>query len=200
MTLRFGANDLHHLNPAPAGFFMSGYGFPKSRPQVRPSSRIDYRAGLCDRPTVLGDRHVQAGAQGRPLYHLRYRNSTMSYAVLADLVVIVHVLFVSFVVFGGLLVLRFQWVVWIHLPALCWGILIELLGVGCPLTPLENRLRHQAGEVGYPGGFLEHYLVPILYPDGLTRRLQIALGVALIIINAIVYWRVIARWRRDRGA
>jgi hypothetical protein len=124
----------------------------------------------------------------------------MSYAVLADLVVIVHVLFVSFVVFGGLLALCFKWVVWIHLPALCWGILIELVGVGCPLTPLENRLRQEAGQVGYPGGFLEHYLVPILYPDGLTRRSQIALGVALVVINAIVYRRVIARWRRDRGA
>lgn len=124
----------------------------------------------------------------------------MWYAALADLVVLVHVLFVSFVVFGGLLALRFQWVVWIHLPAVCWGILIELLGFGCPLTPLENRLRQEAGQVGYPGGFLEHYLVPILYPDGLTRRSQIALGIALVVINAIVYWRVIARWRRDRGA
>lgn len=124
----------------------------------------------------------------------------MWYAVLADLVVIVHVLFVSFVVFGGVLALRFKHVVWFHLPAVCWGILIELLGFGCPLTPLENRLRHQAGQVGYSRGFLEHYLVPILYPDGLTRRSQIALGVALVVINAIVYWRVIARWRRDRGA
>ena len=124
----------------------------------------------------------------------------MWYAALADLVVIVHVLFVSFVVFGGVLALRFRHVVWIHLPAVCWGILIELLGFGCPLTPLENRLRHQAGEVGYSSGFLEHYLVPILYPDGLTRWSQIALGVALVAINAIVYWRVIARWRRDRGA
>jgi hypothetical protein len=124
----------------------------------------------------------------------------MSYAVFADLVVLVHFLFVSFVVFGGLLALRFKWIVWIHLPAVCWGILIELLGFGCPLTPLENRLRQEAGQVGYPGGFLEHYLVPILYPDGLTRRSQIALGVALVVINAIVYWRVIARWRRDRGA
>ena len=124
----------------------------------------------------------------------------MWHAALADLVVFVHFLFVSFVVFGGLLALRFKHLVWIHLPAVCWGILIELLGFGCPLTPLENRLRHQAGQVGYPGGFLEHYLVPILYPDELTRRSQIVLGVALVVINAIVYWRVIARSRRDRGA
>lgn len=124
----------------------------------------------------------------------------MSYAVLADLAMIVHFLFVSFVVFGGVLVLRFKHVAWIHLPAVCWGILIELLGFGCPLTPLENWLRLEAGQVGYPGGFLEHYLVPILYPDGLTRRSQIALGVALVMLNAIVYRRVIARWRRDRGA
>ncbi|MGH8479070.1 MAG: DUF2784 domain-containing protein [Gammaproteobacteria bacterium] len=124
----------------------------------------------------------------------------MWYAVLADLVVSVHFLFVSFVVFGGLLAMRFKHVVWIHLPAACWGVLIELCGFGCPLTPLENRLRHEAGQVGYPGGFLEHYLVAILYPDGLTRPSQIALGVALVVLNAIVYWRVIARWRRDRAA
>ncbi len=120
----------------------------------------------------------------------------MSYAVLADLVVIVHFLFVSFVVFGGVLAIRCKHLVWVHLPAAGWGIFIELAGFGCPLTPLENWLRHRAGQRGYAGGFLEHYLLPILYPQGLTRGSQIALGTALLAFNGLVYWRVMARRRR----
>ena len=118
----------------------------------------------------------------------------MAFRVLADLVVGVHALFVAFVVLGGLLALRWPWVAAAHLPAAVWGTLIEFRGWVCPLTPLENSLRASAGQAGYDGGFIEHYLVPVLYPGGLTRGLQIVLGSLVVAVNLVVYGLVLWRW------
>ena len=120
----------------------------------------------------------------------------MVYRILADLVVGVHALFVAFVMVGGLLALRWPWVAALHLPAAIWGALIELQGGICPLTPLENSFRGAAGEAGYQGGFIEHYLLPVLYPAGLTRGVQLALASVVIVVNVLVYGVVIARRRR----
>ena len=113
--------------------------------------------------------------------------------VLATAVVLVHMAFVAFVVLGGLLALRWPRVAWVHLPAAAWGVGITLAGWICPLTPLENWLRVQAGDAPYTTGFLEHYLLPILYPVGLTRTVQIATGAFVIAVNTLVYWRVLRR-------
>lgn len=118
----------------------------------------------------------------------------MFYHLAANLVALTHFFFVVFVVLGGLLALRWRRVVWVHLPCALWGALIEFAGWICPLTPLENALRRQAGQAGYSGGFVEHYLVPVLYPVGLTRSLQIWLGVTVIVINVAVYaWLLLRR-------
>lgn len=101
-----------------------------------------------------------------------------------------------FVVLGGLLVLRWRWVMWLHLPAAVWGALIEFAGWICPLTPLEKWLRRQGGLGGYEGGFIEHYILPVLYPRDLTRTVQLALGTAVIVVNLIIYWRVYRRAQR----
>ena len=111
----------------------------------------------------------------------------MIYSLLADLVVVAHFAFILFVVAGGLLVFRWRRALWIHLPAALWGILIEFAGWICPLTPLENRLRLKAGELGYEGSFVEHHLLPIVYPEELTRNGQILLGGLVLVVNALVY-------------
>lgn len=113
--------------------------------------------------------------------------------VLADAVLLLHGLFVLFVVLGGLLVLKWPRLAWLHLPAAAWGALIEFAGMVCPLTYLENWLRRRGGEPGYEGGFIEQYLTPAIYPEGLTREVQFALGALVLAINAWVYWRL---WRR----
>jgi hypothetical protein len=105
--------------------------------------------------------------------------------------------FVLFVVLGGLLVLRWPRLAWLHLPAAVWGALIEFAGWICPLTPLENRLRRAGGTAGYAGGFVEHYLLPVLYPVGLTRGVQYVLGAGVVLVNAAVYWWVFRRVRRS---
>ena len=102
----------------------------------------------------------------------------MPYRLLADALLVLHLGFVLFVVLGGLLVLRRPRLAWLHLPAVVWGAAIEFTGGICPLTPLENRWRVQAGGSGYQGGFIEHYVTAALYPDGLTRGVQLARGVA----------------------
>lgn len=117
----------------------------------------------------------------------------MTAAVLADLVVLLHLAFILFVMLGGLLVLRRRRLMWLHLPIVVWGAAIEFVGWICPLTPLENRLRAAAGEAGYSGGFIEHYLIPLIYPAGLTRELQWLLGALVLLVNAAVYWRVLRR-------
>jgi hypothetical protein len=119
----------------------------------------------------------------------------MWYSVGADLLVAAHLMFVVFVAAGGLLVLRWPRLAWIHLPAAAWGVLIELAGWICPVTPLEHRLRELAGEARYGGDFIGHYLVPVLYPEGLTRRAQIMLGLAVLAVNLAIYSRVFGRAR-----
>jgi hypothetical protein len=120
----------------------------------------------------------------------------MAYRILADLVVGLHVAFVVFVVVGGLLALRWPRMALVHLPAAVWGALIEFQGWICPLTPLEKSLRAAAGQAGYEGGFIEHYLLPVLYPSGLTRGVQLVLGTAVVAINLGVYGYL---WLRRRS-
>ncbi len=115
---------------------------------------------------------------------------------LADLLVLMHLCFVLFVVFGGLFAWRWRWVIGLHLPAAVWGALIEFFSWECPLTPLENELRHKAAQTGYEGGFIDHYLLPILYPAGLGREIQILIGLFVVVSNVLIYWRVL---RCSRG-
>jgi hypothetical protein len=122
----------------------------------------------------------------------------MEYRLLADLVVVVHLLFVLFVVTGGAVVWRWPRAAWLHVPAAAWGALIMFAGFVCPLTPLENRLRRLGGEAGYAGGFVEEYLVAILYPSGLTRTHQILLGALVLVLNLAAYGYAV--WRRRREA
>jgi hypothetical protein len=122
------------------------------------------------------------------------------YRFLAGAVVVLHVGFVLFVAAGGLLVQRRRRLAWVHLPALAWGVWIELSGGICPLTPLENRLRRLGGEAEYGGDFVGHYLLPALYPQGLDRGIQAALAVGVVALNAAVYWRVLRRPRRSPSA
>jgi hypothetical protein len=117
--------------------------------------------------------------------------------VLADLVVGVHFLFVLFVVLGGLLVLRWPRLAYLHLPAALWGTWIEFTGRICPLTPLENSLRRSAGEAGYQGGFIEHYILPVLYPSALTRNIQLLLGTIVIGLNFAIYTYLLRRKSRE---
>ncbi len=119
--------------------------------------------------------------------------------MIAELIVAVHFAFVMFVMLGGLLALRWPRVTWIHLPAVIWGVLIEFTGWICPLTPLENRLRRASGEAGYQGDFIAHYILPVLYPNGLTRTDQLMLGGVALAINVAVYAFVIVRHRRSRA-
>lgn len=119
----------------------------------------------------------------------------MTYRLLADLVLLLHAAFVAFVMLGGLLSLRWPRAAWLHLPLVAWGAGIEFLGGICPLTPLENHWRHLAGGQGYTGGFVEHYVVAALYPDGLTRNVQFALGLLVLAVNAAIYG---CAWRRNR--
>jgi len=123
----------------------------------------------------------------------------MSYALAADLLVVLHLCFILFVAVGGLLILRWPHLAWAHVPATVWGTLVELEGWICPLTPLENGLRRSAGKAGYSGGFIEHYVLPLVYPPGLSRNLQIGLGVALLTINSLAYAILILRYRRKKG-
>lgn len=116
----------------------------------------------------------------------------MPFGVLADLLLVLHGLFVLFVVAGGLLVLRWPGLAWAHLPAAVWGAAIEFSGFICPLTPLEQKWRRAAGGVGYEGGFIEHYVTAAIYPAGLTRTIQVVLGLLVLGINGWVYstlWR-----------
>jgi hypothetical protein len=116
-----------------------------------------------------------------------------SYRLLADAALILHFGFVLFVLFGGLFVLWRSWVAWIHVPTAVWGVLVEYGGWVCPLTPLENYLRERSGLAAYPGDFLEHYLLPLLYPLSLTRLDQILLGTVAFAVNGVIYWFVVRR-------
>ena len=125
-----------------------------------------------------------------------YAVCPMPFLLLADLVVLVHCGFVAFVVLGGFLVLRWPAIRWAHLPAAAWGVWIELSGGLCPLTPLEKTLRLRAGETSYAGDFVGQYILPVLYPRGLTRQVQLVLAVMVVVVNLGVYWWV---WRRGRS-
>ena len=116
----------------------------------------------------------------------------------ADATVVAHATFVAFVVLGGLLSLRWRWVMWLHIPAVCWGVAIELGGWICPLTPLENYLRERGGAAAYRGDFVEHYVLPLLYPARLTRDVQWLLGAFALAVNLCVYWLAFRRFRRQR--
>ena len=116
----------------------------------------------------------------------------MPYGLLVTLLVLFHGAFVLFVIAGGLLVLRWPRLAWVHVPAFIWGALIEFAGWICPLTPLENAWRRAAGGSGYTGGFIEHYVTAAIYPSGLTRGVQTVLGVIVVLVNGWVYWRL---WR-----
>ena len=118
--------------------------------------------------------------------------------MLADLIVLIHFAFVLFVIFGGLLALRWRRVMWAHLPCVAWGIWIELSHGLCPLTPLENRLREHAGRGTYEGGFVDHYIMPILYPEGLTHNTQVAIACVIIAINGGCYGFILWQWLRSR--
>ena len=111
----------------------------------------------------------------------------LSAAVLADATALLHLAFVVFVVLGGLLALRWPRAAWLHLPAVAWAAWVELAGWSCPLTPLENRLRAQAGRGAYAESFVEHHVLPLLYPAALSREAQIALGAGALVLNAAVY-------------
>jgi Protein of Unknown function (DUF2784) len=120
----------------------------------------------------------------------------MPYRVLADAVLLSHFGFILFVVFGALLVARRRRWLPLHLAAAAWGILVEATGAVCPLTWAELHFRRLAGEAGYQGGFIDHYLLPLIYPAGLTRGMQIALGAGVLVINALSYAWI---WRRRAG-
>lgn len=111
----------------------------------------------------------------------------MGYRILADLVLVLHLAFIVFAVTGGLLTLRWRWAPLVHLPAACWSAFIVATGGLCPLTPLENAFRRAAGAEGYSGGFIEHYLLPVIYPAGLTPSLQVTLAALAVTANLLVY-------------
>lgn len=119
----------------------------------------------------------------------------MAWRLAADALVVIHLGFILFVLLGGLLLLRWPRLIWLHLPAVAWGIVVECLHLGCPLTPWENQLREMAGQAGYDGGFIEHYLIPLIYPAGLTPQIQIWLGAIVVLVNLTVYTWLIWRWR-----
>ena len=126
------------------------------------------------------------------------------FRILVNTLILLHLAFVLYVVLGGLLAWRWPRMAWLHLPAAAWGALIEFTGCICPLTPLEKRLRAMGGLEGYDGGFIQHYILPILYPSGLTRGMQIALGSFVIVLNLMIYARLIQRrlqvsGRRESG-
>jgi hypothetical protein len=117
------------------------------------------------------------------------------YRLLADVLVVVHLLFIVFVAIGGIFILRRPWLAWVHLPAVVWGAAVELCGWYCPLTPLENYLRELGGSPAYRGGFIEHYLIPLIYPDNLTAPMQLILGMLVIAVNFIFYILVLQKQR-----
>ena len=121
----------------------------------------------------------------------------MWYRLLADAVLIIHLGFIAFVVLGGLLVLRWPRLAWLHLPTVAWGAGIEFSGSICPLTPLEIGLRARGGGTGYRGGFIEHYITALIYSEGLNRNQQVALGVFVLVLNAAVYGWLL--WRRRKS-
>ena len=122
----------------------------------------------------------------------------MAYRLAADAVLVAHLGFILFVVLGGLLALRWRWLPWLHLPAAAWGFVVEVGGLSCPLTGLENHLRVLAGEAGYAESFIEHYLLAAIYPAGLTRAIQYGLAAVVLAVNTAVYAWLVRRRRPGR--
>lgn len=122
----------------------------------------------------------------------------MAYRFAADAALLLHAAFIVFVVFGGLLTWRRPRIAWVHLPAAAWGALVELANAPCPLTALENAFLLKAGLAGYGGGFIEHYLLGAIYPEGLSRATQLLLGGAVVAVNAAIYGGLLLRRRRQR--
>jgi hypothetical protein len=115
----------------------------------------------------------------------------MLFRLLADAVLVIHLAFIVFVVLGGMAVLRWPRLAWLHLPMVLWAAWVEFADWECPLTPLESQLRRLGGEEGYGGDFIDHYLSAAIYPDGLTREAQFVLGTFVLVVNAAVYWRLL---------
>ncbi|MDX2504467.1 MAG: DUF2784 domain-containing protein [Gammaproteobacteria bacterium] len=112
----------------------------------------------------------------------------------ADLLVIVHLGFIGFVILGGFMLLKWRWLIFIHLPAVLWAALLEFHGWVCPLTPMEQSLRQLGNQQGYTGGFIDHYILPVIYPPALEEELQLILGVLVILINSIFYLLIIVKF------
>lgn len=123
---------------------------------------------------------------------------SLIYSILADIVIFVHFLFIIFVVLGGLLVVKWSWIKFIHIPAAIWGALIEIQSWVCPLTPLEVRFKMKAGESIYEGGFIEHYIMPIIYPPGINRKMQIILATVVIVINLGIYSWILYNSKKNK--
>ena len=119
----------------------------------------------------------------------------MALRLAADAVLILHAAFILFVLLGAVLSIRWRWIPFVHLPAAAWGVFVELTGRVCPLTPLENSLRRSAGQVGYSDSFIEHYILDIIYPSGLTTNVQLALAGVVVIVNVVIYGWLLHRWR-----
>lgn len=127
-------------------------------------------------------------------------NTSPLYLFAADIVLLLHFLFILFVLAGGLMVFRWPWLAWLHVPATVWGAVVVIADWICPLTPLENMLRQAGGAPGYSGSFIERYLFPVVYPAGLDRKMFIAMGIAVIVINLAVYTGLVLRKNRaDRN-
>jgi len=120
------------------------------------------------------------------------------YGILAGVIIVAHFLFIAFVAAGGLLILRWPSLAWVHLPAVVWGVVVELTGWICPLTPLENYLRQLAGKSSYSGDFIEQYLIPVIYPANLTAAMQYILGGLVIAVNLVIYTIIIRKQRALR--
>jgi hypothetical protein len=120
------------------------------------------------------------------------------YTLLADGIVVLHLLFILFVVSGGFLALKWVKIVYLHIPAAVWGVYIEFSGKICPLTPLENWLRLKSGQIGYEGDFIERYVIPVIYPVNLTRDMQITLGVIALLINVLAYSVLLVKLKKRK--
>ena len=121
----------------------------------------------------------------------------MIYRALADFVLLLHMAFVLFAALGGFLAFKWRRVAWFHIPAALWASLIEIVGWECPLTPLENWLRRKGGEAGYQTGFIERYLLPLIYPAPVSRTLHVVLGLLVLGVNLAIYWWI---WRRSASS
>lgn len=123
----------------------------------------------------------------------------LTFRIAAEALVVIHLGFILFVILGGLTLFRWPRLIWIHLPAAVWGALVELVGAPCPLTPLENRLRIAGNAEAYGGGFIDHYIVPIVYPPGLTREIQVVLGAVVLAVNFFIYFKLLTRNRQRKA-